>query len=112
MFYLREVAIHMNHYTDIMQAAQKWYERLERVNWDDIVALAYTDSPLFLRRFEQLPVRQKICIVPFETNSPSAFCVDRKQTVHKSMWWVSNDICQGCYAGYHTKLLERLADVK
>ena len=102
----------MNHYTDIMQAAQKWYERRERVNFDDMVALSYTDNPMFLRRFEELPFEQKVCFVPFETSSPSAFCIDRSKTNHRTMWWVSNDICQKCEPRLYAKLLKRLMDMK
>ena len=111
MFYLFDVALHMNHYTDIMQAAQKWYERSERVNWDDVVAIMFTDSPVALRRFEGLPIRQKICFVPFVTDSPVAFCVDREKTAHRAMWWMTNDICKGVEEHYQKQLLKRLSTI-
>ena len=112
IFLLGDIRLNMNHYGDILGAAQKWYERRERVNFDDIVALSYTDSPIFLRRFEELPIKQKICFVPFETDSPSAFCVDRSKTEHRTMWWVSNDICQNRNRLLHLRLLRRLVNMK
>lgn len=113
LFRLGDIMLHMNHYTDIMQAAQKWYERSERVNWDDVVAIMFTDSPLALRRFEELPLQQKICFVPFVTDSPVAFCVDRAKTTHRAMWWVTNDVCSGLVdKSYHLRLLKIISEMK
>ena len=108
LFYLGDVALHMNHYTDIMQAAQKWYERAKRISWDNAVAIMYSDNPLALRRIEDTSDINTICIVPFESDSPSALCIEREKMGDNEMWRVAIDVCIGNNREYHRKLLEMM----
>ncbi len=107
-FYLGDVALHMNHYTEIMQAAPKWYERTKRISWDKAVAIMYSDNPLALWSIEEKSNMNTICIVPFETDSPVALCVERGKMGNQEMWRVAIDVCIRNNREYHRRLLEMM----
>ena len=77
---LKNVEIGMNHYDDCDMAEQKWYERIGRVNWENIFAVMFTDRRDILDRFDKLPYKKKACFVPFETDLESGFYLDLNKT--------------------------------
>lgn len=57
-----DIVVHFMHYSSLEEATKKWYERIERINWDNIFIIA-TDRDGFndelLNRFEALPYKNK-----------------------------------------------------
>ena len=74
---LPDVKIHFLHYHSFEEAREKWLERNERLNFDNLCVImqaAELDAEL-LRRFESLPMLRKV-ILAYETlplQSPSIF---------------------------------------
>ena len=69
----------MNHYNDFDFAKQKWIERSKRINWFNLLVVAYTENYKFLAEFDKLPFAKKVCFVPFETNLDSGYFVNFNQ---------------------------------
>lgn len=65
---LRDIEIHFMHYKTFAEAAGKWEERKKRMNWDNlfIVGVSSDGDPEIIRRFEQLPYKNKVIFSPVE----------------------------------------------
>ena len=87
VYELNGIELNMNHYADFNEARNKWYERLQRVNWYNLLIAMYTDSKEVLQRFDRLPFGKKVCFVPFESDLPSAFPFDRNKLGIKIPTW-------------------------
>ena len=57
-----DIVVHFMHYSSLEEATQKWYDRIKRINWDNIFIMA-TDRDGFnndlLERFDALPYKNK-----------------------------------------------------
>lgn len=76
---LDDVELRMVHYRNFEEAKKKWNDRKKRINYDNILAMTYTDSYREAEEFEQLPYKKKICFVSFENDLSSCFYVNLKQ---------------------------------
>lgn len=76
IYKIGETEWHMNHYGDANLAYRKWYERSFRINWYNVLAVMYTQSPEILSEFDKLPFAKKICFVPFKSDLDSAYYLD------------------------------------
>lgn len=63
VFKLGDVKLHMNHYHSIEEGERLWYERLRRVNWDNIFVMMYTESNSVAKVFSELSFKKKVCFV-------------------------------------------------
>lgn len=75
---LGDVELHFNHYVSMEEVEQKWYERIQRINWDNLFIMMFTESRQSLERFDCLPYNKKVCFVPFESLVQSAFYLQVK----------------------------------
>lgn len=73
-----DIPIRMSHYwkLGVDFARNKWNERKQRINWDNIIAFVYTDDPTILDEFEKLPFAKKFCFVPFPSDKESVVYLD------------------------------------
>lgn len=58
-----DVEIRFNHYKSFTEAAAKWDERKQRIDWDNLFIIAIDGdncTPESLRRFDALPYRNKV----------------------------------------------------
>ena len=101
IYALNGLLLKMNHYPDYAFAREKWYERLQRINWYNLVFMMYTDSREILARFDALPLAKKICFVPFESDLPAAYCFEPEKIKRDcSAWEAANIIAGGHVALY------------
>ncbi|SFL51258.1 Uncharacterized protein, DUF1919 family [Lachnospiraceae bacterium KH1T2] len=101
IFELNGFKIHMNHYSDFTYAKNKWYERMQRINWYNLLIIMYTDKKETLERFDKLPFAKKICFVPFESDLASAFSFNKNElSTTSKTWQVANSISMGKIALY------------
>ena len=73
LYSLNDIKLQMNHYTNFDEAEKKWYERVNRINWDNLMIVMNTQHEEYLEEFESLPYDKKICFVPFKSDLKSAF---------------------------------------
>lgn len=78
VYELNGLLLNMNHYPDFYDAKCKWYERIQRINWYNLLVMMYTDNKEILERFDELPFSKKVCFVPFESDLPSAYSFDKR----------------------------------
>lgn len=98
---LNGYVLNMNQYADFKNAKNKWYERMQRINWYNLMIVMYTDDEAVLKRFDRLPFGKKVCFVPFESDLPSAFPFDRKKLgIDLPTWDVADRIANGSILVY------------
>lgn len=68
---LNGLAVNMVHYREFSAAKAAWYERLQRVNWYNLVVMMATESEEVLARFNALPFARKFCFTPLAADSPN-----------------------------------------
>lgn len=103
---LDDVELHFNHSTSMSEVEGKWYERVERLNWDNLfVMMMYSSGwPEALERFEKLDYKKKVCFLPFDSSQQSTYSL---QTFYERdcgnlefFWKCVNGIPQGVYQDY------------
>lgn len=76
---LGDVKLHFNHYQTFEDAKEKWKIRKQRINFNSLFVEMWTESEEIAEKFSELPFKQKIIFVPFETkfeNAISLKCLD------------------------------------
>ena len=97
---LGDVVIHMNHYKDFDEAAAKWNERKQRINWDNLFVTMYTEDEKILRAFDELPYEKKICFVPFKSDLDSAWQINTESQKGIEFWRSINAFAEGTQLYY------------
>ena len=112
VFRLLDISIHMQHYHSIDVALSKWNERKKRIQWNNLCVVMGTNRLGVLRRFNNLPIKKKVCFDPFESNISSAFCVDVSQMCREdsSLAAPMTRIGAGVYPYYYNKFLDLIKD--
>lgn len=104
VFKLADVKIHMNHYHSIEAGEKAWYERLKRINWDNLFIMMYTQSRTVAKEFSELPYKKKICFVDFdEIEHPAIMPVKpfmRRGDSNRKLWEYVLDMAGGRMAYY------------
>lgn len=95
---LGDISICFNHYDTYEEGEKKWYERLKRINWDNLFIMMYTDSRKTVEEFDKLPFKKKICFVPFRSECLSAHTVIMNN--NKELWEIVNGTAKEQYADY------------
>jgi uncharacterized protein (DUF1919 family) len=101
--YLNDVRLYFNHYSSLEEAVEKWNIRKKRINWDNLFIMMYTENPNEASRFVELPYRNKVCFVPFETSEESLLSIhykNRSELKEIPFWSVVNGLATGNYKYY------------
>lgn len=69
---LGDVELHFNHYKSFEEAKEKWDQRKQRINRNNLFVEMQTENEELAKRFNKLPYNKKIVFVPFETQLESA----------------------------------------
>lgn len=107
---LGDIELHFNHYANMEDVEQRWYERIERINWDNLFIMMYTEEQEVLEKFDKLNYLKKVCFVPFKSSLQSAFflkvsaCEEMRRV---PFWEIVNKTAYGSFHDYDTiELLE------
>ncbi|MCW3795119.1 DUF1919 domain-containing protein [Paenibacillus sp. LS1] len=101
--YLNDVRLHFNHYTSLEEAVEKWNSRKKRINWDNLFIMMHTENADVADRFVELPYRNKVCFVPFETSKESLLSIHYKNSNELKefpFWSIVNGLATGNYKFY------------
>ncbi len=60
---LGDMDIHFNHDTDIEEALAKWRRRKNKINYDNLLVMIYTEDETVIQKFIELEGYRKICFV-------------------------------------------------
>lgn len=113
VFALGDVELHMNHYKDASEARETFMRRKIRINLDKICVLGGTENPGTLELFDRLPFERKLCVVPFQSELKSAFCVNRIFVKRSKLGDGISDVLNSCIRNdipqmdpfYHEKMM-------
>lgn len=100
---LGDVELHFNHAAGMEEVENKWYERVGRINWDNLFIMMFTEDKNTVKEFDRLHFQKKVCFVPFQSRLKS---VCRLQTAgHKEMeavpfWEITNKTASGHLQDY------------
>ena len=104
VFKLGDVKLHMNHYHSIEEGESAWYERLKRVNWNNLFVMMYTQSKNVAIEFSELSYEKKVCFVDFDdVKHPSIMPIKPfmcRTDKSKMLWEYILDIAAGRMAYY------------
>lgn len=83
----------------------KWYDRVGRINWDNLFIMMFTNKWESIEAFDTLDYNKKICFVPFENvNLPrSAFSLqiaNHNEMRNVPLYKMVNGIPKGEYHDY------------
>lgn len=108
IFSLYDIKVHMIHYHDFQQAAEKWEERKQRINWGNVFVMMGTDLWYIADEFDRLPYKHKACIVPFATKLKSCITVDKLE--EDDIYSMVLEIARGKYPRYYQALLQKMCE--
>lgn len=82
-----DILLYFNHYTSLEIAEECWRKRIQRINWDNIFAMMWTDNPDTAAEFSSLSYEKKICFVSFPTEDESLCYIDYLKKIPECRLW-------------------------
>lgn len=98
---LGDVTLHFNHSKSMEEVEKKWYDRVNRINYENIFAMMYTERESSLEKFVTLPYKKKVCFLPFESTYPCACTLQyASKKTDEPFWRLVNCNPGGMYHDY------------
>jgi len=91
VYRLDDIILHFNHYISREEVEFKWYERINRINWNNLFVMMFTEDISIARQFDELDFEKKICFVPFNCNLKSTRTL-KKPNADMKFWEVVNGV--------------------
>lgn len=91
VYQLDNIRLYFNHYISREEVEFKWYERVERINWNNLFIMMFTEDINVAQQFDELDFERKVCFVPFECGLESAYTL-KKPNENMEFWEVVNGI--------------------
>ena len=108
---LAGMKLYMNHYPEREIAEHKWHERSERINWNNLFVMMYSDDLYCVEEFSRLPYQKKVCFSSLHVDIPGIYYIPLEKVAQKKMLWqVVNGSVVGKYKLYD--LIELLINGK
>ncbi|MCM1214437.1 MAG: DUF1919 domain-containing protein [Lachnospiraceae bacterium] len=82
-----DILLHFNHYETFSNAEECWRRRVQRINWDNIFVMMYTEDKDIASQFVKLPYEKKICFVSFPTDEKSLLYIDYMPKIPSFKIW-------------------------
>ncbi|MBR4669524.1 MAG: DUF1919 domain-containing protein [Butyrivibrio sp.] len=95
------IELHFNHYNSFEEAKSSWDRRKKRINWDNILAMMFTDNLDVAERFLKMNYTKKMLFISFEMNAEEAIYLnlaDYRDGI--DLWTAVNDTAKGKYVNY------------
>ncbi len=89
----KDIKLYFNHYTSFQEAYECWNRRKQRINWDNIIAVMYTDNYDIAKEFDGLQYRKKICFSSIFTSLKS--CVYLPNPNDDKLYKLVNSVAWG-----------------
>lgn len=99
-----DIELYFNHYTSFESAVSKWEKRKKRINWNNIMAVMYTEHMEIAEEFDKLDYEKKICFTNFKSNLKSACGIeftDENPMKQIELWDVVNGMASGAIQCYN-----------
>lgn len=94
------IELYFNHYSSFELALHCWEKRKKRINWDNIVAVMYSEDKGIAERFDQIHVAKKICFTNFESEYKSSYYFDFTSKMEEPLSSIVSKMAWGIYPFY------------
>lgn len=94
------VHLYMNHYFDFDAASKKWYERVKRINWYNVIPVMYTKNAHNAELFDKLPFGKKVCFTDFASDFQSSYFLPVLDDKELPLWDRVNHVGMGLWKRY------------
>lgn len=106
------IELHFNHYDSFEEARNIWEKRKQRINWDNILVMMFTDSQQTADEFLKKHYLKKILFTSFEINDKNAVYLNLDNYSYGTdLWTAVNDIAKGRYLNYDVLKLMKDGEV-
>lgn len=98
-----DVTLHFNHYHTFEEAKSCWERRKQRINYDNLLVMMYTEEPEFANEFLKLPYKKKFCFVPFARDEKELIHVqfrNKGDMTNLPFWGIVNYMAWGSFPYY------------
>lgn len=101
IYLLAGIRLRMLHDCDRDKVERKWYERISRMNWENVFVMMYTDDLKYIEEFSRLPYEKKVCFTSMDVDIPSAYTLPLdKVCPGRPLWEIVIHSAQGQYKLY------------
>jgi uncharacterized protein (DUF1919 family) len=93
-----DIELYFNHYTSYELAVASWERRKKRINWNNILAMMYTENSEIAEKFDKLDYDKKVCFTPFKSELKSVCALEfgtRNEMNDKPFWYIVNSVALG-----------------
>lgn len=101
---LGDIQVYMNHYKTYEEAKEKWEERVQRINYDNLLIVGKASNEYWAERFCALPYKNKICFATCKkegcidvTNIYRHSYLNSNNTIEADIGEISNESTFGRY---------------
>lgn len=92
-----DIKLRFLHYETLDVAIECWKRRKERMDWNNLFVMMYTENKETAKDFLELPYEKKICFVPFETKERQLCyvnCYDAAKGGKTELWRKVNGMAE------------------
>lgn len=92
---LGDIEIFFQHYKTEEEAAEKWYRRINKINWNDLIVIMAENETFnyeILKQFDELPFKNKVCFTKDEYSDVKSACCIEEMREPGAKWSVEDII--------------------
>ena len=93
--YLKDIEIHFNHDTDFMAAKDKWVKRRERINYEKLLFVSYTENEETADRLSSMEGRRQLIFTSFKSDIPNTIYLQKTNKYSGNFGMMVNDLANG-----------------
>lgn len=95
------IEMHFNHFNSFEEAKSSWDKRKKRINWDNILAMMFTDKPDVAEKFLEMKYSKRILFTSFKIDNKDVVYLDLNNYRDGiDLWTAVNDTAKGKYVNY------------
>ena len=72
-----DVELKFIHYSNFAEAKEKWIRRKQRINYDNLLYMTYTEEKILAKKIANIDVKRKICFTPFEYEADCVYTIKK-----------------------------------
>lgn len=101
IYQLDGIRIRMLHDRDRERVEKKWNERVQRINWDNLFIMMYSDDERCIERFSEVSYKKKVCFTSLNVDIPYAYYLPLDQIdPGRQLWEIVMSSAKGQYKLY------------
>ena len=91
---LDDIYVHFSHYPSVPDAIDKWKKRSEKIDYNNILVVMWSDNEQDLQNFENIPYR-KVCFTSFKSDIIDTIYLPKED--NREIWSMFHGAAQGLF---------------